>query len=229
MRSDKLDFAPNCRYILLDAPHAARRILSRPWKADSLLDDACGLICFWPTSMGQLVQNSHDLKMLFRQCVDETAGEAAVSTRFKNLRAAAHRFESKVTPLSRGVLSLSAYVLFATKLSVLRKGDKAGKAAAYFLDALSVELVVIWAMMADAGSEALNLIRFLDREDLPIADLCKSVSGFLDRITWLFHHDGCLHSNGHVEYVTEWLRKPHFFAQARVPASVSEELQSLPM
>ena len=60
-------------------------------------------------------------------------------------------------------------------------------------------------------AEALHLIRLMDSEDAQVADLCKEIESFLDRITWLFHEDGCLHVPGHVAYILKWLEKPHFY------------------
>ena len=203
--------APNCRYILRGCPHKARRVLSRPWKADPVLDSVVGLFCHWRDSMGQLVHHSVDLKRLYKECVDECAADSAVSTRFGNLRSAKHRIETEVTPLSRAVLALSAYVLFATKLAVMRRGERQGHAAETFLEALEPTLIVLLGMMADAGSEALTFIRLLDTEEMPMADTCREVDAFLDRITWLFHERGCLTVAGHTACVIDWLSQPHFF------------------
>ncbi len=37
-------FAPNCRFILRDSAHNARRVIQRPWKADEALSDVMGLL-----------------------------------------------------------------------------------------------------------------------------------------------------------------------------------------
>ena len=202
---------PNCRHILYDAPHKARRVLSRPWRADETLGNVVGLFCHWRWSMGQLVHHSHDLKKLYTDCVDATMEDAAASSRFGNLRCAKHRIETEVTPLSRSVLNLSAFILFAVKLGQIRRGEPQGRAADMFLETLCPELIVLLAMMADAGSEALHFIRAMDREGLSLADMTAEMGAFLDRIAWLFHRDGCLHMDGHTAYALQWLSEPHFY------------------
>jgi hypothetical protein len=202
---------PNCKYVLLDCPHKARRVLSRPWKADPVLDSVISLFCHSRDSMGQLIHHSSELRKLYKQCVDETAEDSCVSTRFANLRCAKHRIETEVTPLSRSLLNLSAFILFAVRLSQLRKGEREGKAACVFLESLSPTLVLLLAMMADAGIESLSFIRMMDTEELPVSDLALEVQGFLDRVTWLFHQGGCEKVPGHTQFALEWLSTPHFY------------------
>jgi len=205
---------PNCRWFLYDCAHKARRILSRPWKADEVLDGVMGMFCHWSDSMAQLIQHSHDLKLIFQESVEATSGDAILSTKFKNLRSAKHRFETQITPASRVVLGIDAYLLFAVKVSVIRKGEREGRAAVAFLNAFSTggdgKTFILLAMMADAGVEALVLIRFMDTGDMVIEDLCAEIEAFLDRIVWLFHHGGCFKIAGHTAYALEWLSKPHF-------------------
>ncbi len=205
---------PRCRFLLRDGAHKARRILSRPWSACAILGDLVGLTCHWKDSMGQLIHHSTELKKLYAQCVEECDHESAVSTRFANMRCAKHRLETHITPLSRAVLNFSAYILFAVKLAVLRKGEREGRAAEVFLTALKergASMLLLLAMMADAGNEALHLIRYMDKEDFETADLCTHVEGFLDSIAWMFHRAGVFVIPGHCAYALEWLTKPHFF------------------
>ena len=44
-----------------------------------------------------------------------------------------------------------------------------------------------------------------------MAEICVAIDAFLDRITWLFHHNGIFQIEGHITFILEWLKKPHFF------------------
>eukprot|EP00975_Prorocentrum_lima_P005417 1171008-Prorocentrum_lima.AAC.1 len=51
-------FAPNCKHILLDSAHSARRILSRPWENDVVLDRIMQIFCHGRHSPAQLISHS---------------------------------------------------------------------------------------------------------------------------------------------------------------------------
>ena len=207
-------FLPNCRFTLHDSAHKARRILSRPWATDEVMDAIVQLFVSHRDSLSQLVHHSHDLKRLYQVCCTEAAvgdtADAAVSAVFGNLRSAKHRIESLATPLSRQILNLSGMLLFAVRLSVKRHGEREGRAADTFLRTLHVRILILAAMMADGGQESLHLIREMDQETMSTTDVNISVGRFLDRIAWLFHEDGALSIPGHTSYVLQWLRQPHF-------------------
>jgi len=98
---------PNCLQILRDAAHSSRRVLSRLWKADPVLNHA------WTFFMliASLIQWSGDLRNLYQECVNEST-DSAVDTKFQHLRAAKHRIETWLTPMSRTILNpASALVL----------------------------------------------------------------------------------------------------------------------
>ena len=171
--------------------------------------------------MAQLIHHSYDLKKLYHECVAECEG--AVTTKFGNLRSAKHRIESEVTPLSRSILNISGLILFACKLAVIRKGEREGIAAETLLSTLCVEVLLLLAMMADAGSEALALIRMMDREGLVVIELVKEAIAFLDRITYLFHHDGVLQTESHTAYIIDWLSKPTFYVVGGVGRCIGGE------
>ena len=86
---------------------------------------------------------------------------------------------------------------------------------AAWLTSLTLETIIIAAMMADAGTVVLNLIREFDTENLELSDMCAAVQRFLDKIWWLYHDSGIFSIAGHTAFVLEWLTKPHFFAVGR--------------
>ena len=210
-RLEETVLTPQCKHILRDSAHSARRILSRLWKSDTVLSDLFGMVCQWPNSIGQLIMHSGELQDLYLSCQRECENDAGVSTAFAHLRSAKHRIETHVAPLSRVVLSISAVILFAVKLQEIRTGEREGKAAGAFLKMVCPLSLLVLAMMADAAFESLGLIRHLDSENVSVADMATHIQQFLDRVAWLFCSDGVLHVSGHTSFILEWLRKPHFF------------------
>ena len=82
--------------------------------------------------------------------------------------------------------------------------DGAGKAGHAFLERITGELWLFAAMMSDAAAETMNLIRFLDDENLSTVDLCERVEHYLAHITWMFFNRGVFTINGHVAFIVRW-------------------------
>jgi len=97
---------PNCDHTLRDAAHSARRLLSRLFNADPVMANV------WKFFMAitSIIHWSDELRKLYQECT-EASGDAAVTTKFQLLRAAKHRIESWLTPLSRAVLDPSGELL----------------------------------------------------------------------------------------------------------------------
>ncbi len=100
--------------------------------------------------MGQLIHHSLELKNLYAECTQASA-ECPVAAKFHHLRAAKHRVETFMTPLSRSVLGLTALLAFATKVGIKRRGRREGVAAEVFLNSMNPHLVLLAALMADVG------------------------------------------------------------------------------
>jgi len=92
----------NCSFVLRDSAHCARRFMSRLWKADSELDFTWKYFMLLAT----LIQWSGDLRTLYTECCEE-ADDGATSSRFTHMRAAKHRIETWLSPLSRSILEPS--------------------------------------------------------------------------------------------------------------------------
>jgi hypothetical protein len=92
----------NCTFILRDSAHSARRIMSRLWKADSELDYNWKFFMLLAT----LIQWSGDLRTLYTECCSD-ADDGATSSNFSHMRAAKHRIETWLSPLSRSILEPS--------------------------------------------------------------------------------------------------------------------------
>eukprot|EP00439_Symbiodinium_sp_Y106_P057391 s6343_g8.t1 len=126
--------------------------------ADDYLDTLVTSLVTGRSSITQLIQHSFDFKQWYAEATGASKSKA-VSTSFKTLRAALHRYESLVTPLSCFVLDLEAILSVAMRIARERSGEQAGRSAASFLAAVEPEMLLTAAMLADAGDEGLQLIR----------------------------------------------------------------------
>ena len=169
-----------------------------------------GIFHRWRSSMGQLIYHSIELRSMYEECVQSTIDDSAVSTAFRHLRAAKHRIETYMTPLSRSVLNITALLAFATKLGMVRRGKPEGDAADVFLTIMNAQIILLAGMMADAGQEVLSLVRLFDTEGLSTTSMCRALGDFMNRIQWLFVQQGCFEVNGHTKFVSTWLLSPHF-------------------
>ena len=95
--------------------------------------------------------------------------------------------------------------------SILRKGEREARVSLAFLQALCPVMLLTAAMMCDGAVAVMVLIRLFDTEEAPLAELCSTMEDLLDRISWLFHRGGCFEAPGHVTFIVEWLRTPHFY------------------
>ena len=68
------------------------------------------------------------------------------------------------------------------------------------------EMTLALAMMADAGEENLELVRFLGREMVPTMENAYECQRFLERVTVLFERQGCL-GCGHTAFTLRVLEK----------------------
>ncbi len=169
------------------------------------------MFCHDSNSPSQLIQHSFELRHVYKKCCAKHTLDAAVSTVFGNLRAAKHRIETYVRPLSRCILNITALIAFCNSVSIMRKGTNPGKACAAFLMHLTMEIILIAAMMADAGAEVMALIRIFDTELVITAVMVEAIYDFLNRITWLFYEGGVFVVDGHTKFILGWAQSQHFF------------------
>jgi len=104
------------------------------------------------------------------------------------------------------VLSIFAITRTAQQIVRLRAGKDEAKSASHFLAWLSTEKLVILAMLADAGVEALILTRAVDKEDVASEDLPFLLRGLMQRITMMFVDGGAVEL-GHTKWLLEALRQ----------------------
>jgi len=161
---------PGYRLTIRDKAHEFRRILSRPWHADPTLDAIITSVVAGPNSICQLVQHSDDFRSWYAQA-SATSCTKVISSNFKNLRADLHRYESLVSPLSRFILGIGAMLAVSRRICEDKAGTRPGQCAAHLMKALDAELVLSIGLLADAGDEALEVIRCLDQTHVDSAEL----------------------------------------------------------
>lgn len=99
--------------------------------------------------------------------------------------------------------------------------DGAGKAAHAFLQHITGELWLFAAMMSDGACETMNLIRFLDDENVSTVELCDRVQQFLAHVTWLFFAGGVFLIDGHTSFIVRWYENAaHHFVVGGVGRSI---------
>ena len=174
---------PNVGIVLRDKAHASRRILSRPWKADSYLTEVMDMIASGPDCPAQMIQRSEDIKSQFLLILEAHDP----SNKTQNLRAAKHRFESFQKPLGRTIRLFLPIHELMVRLAV-RGRETLAKRAKTWLTSISEQpsRLVMAAMLADAADEAMALTRFCDSEGMDVSELPAQISSFLDRVTTLF-------------------------------------------
>ena len=97
----------HAHHVLRDGAHSARRFLSRLFRASARLSYTFDLFF----AIASIIQWSDDLRQMYSQCTAEST-DAATSTAYQHLRAAKHRIESWLAPLSRCLLDPSGECQF---------------------------------------------------------------------------------------------------------------------
>ena len=160
------------RVIACDKAHGVRRVTSRPWFKDALLETIMNTFILGEDAVASLIQYSGELKLWFQRYVEEEAEK--VGGCVQSLTLAKHRFDSCQKPLGRCCLHLCAVMAFAISVAKNRSSEKAGRAMVAFLTWVTPFHWVCLAMLADAGDEAIQLIRVFDEEH---ADKCYAPIG----------------------------------------------------
>ncbi|CAE8641554.1 unnamed protein product [Polarella glacialis] len=214
----QMKVTPNLRFVVRDKPHASRRLTSRPWGADEVLNEIIVMFCRGRGSVARLVQNSVEVRRVFVGFVKTTKG--AVKTVVANMRAAGHRFESMQKPLGRSCFHIHACI--KTALHIMRaRTDDSSKRAKAWLSWINSEKCLLAAMMADASDQSLQFTRILDNEQMDPAILASEVHSYVASITTLFGDQAkCLTVFGYTSVMLETLRTPVIWQIGNVTHSV---------
>ena len=201
---------PQHKLIIRDRAHAARRTLSRPWHADVYLDTVVQSMTTGAHSIGQLIQRSDDFRAWYAEATERSSSKTCSSS-FRNLRAALHRYETLVTPLSRIALDPESIVSTAARIAEQRVGQHPGRVALQFLQAVNPEMLLSVALLADAGDEALQVVRVFDAAQPDPAMASRTFKDFVMRVQGLFLDEQVLTTPGHTQAMLDWLSTPHVF------------------
>ena len=188
-----------------DKCHGVRRVTSRPWAADALLAEVMDGFILSPGSPTCLCKNSADFRIWFQRLREELVEK--YGTHIKSLSLAKHRFDSTQKPLGRTVLNFRAYMGMAIKIERVRKGTDEQKCMRIFLCWVTVKKCMILAMLADAGDEAVMLVRVFDEEQADASEIAHVVWHFIKHIKYLFVDAGCL-SSGYTQFMLKQLCDP---------------------
>ena len=143
---------PNLKVINRDKPHGARRIVSRTFKCDPVLNNLVDKVFM---SSVQQIHFSDVVRHVYAQNVRAMQFTPLWKEMSEKFSAAKHRFDTWSMPFAKVYLTLEAVVRTA-QLHEERKHEKVGHAGRTFLDLLSEETVVLMGMLADAGGEICN-------------------------------------------------------------------------
>ncbi len=165
------------------------RKTTRPWSADEKLNE----VCSWVMRFLTIIRNSDVFQERFQELVKSIQNNPApdAAGKIRSVRAAKHRMESCQTPLGRFVLYLDAMLTLTCEIVVLRRDKDDGKTVADFLDFLTDSNLVLVAMLADAGDEPTQHLRFFDRESYDIGRIGACCAECQHRLDYLFMRGNC--------------------------------------
>ena len=205
-----LCFMPNLLHILRDKAHAIRKLMTRPWTIDPTLQNIMELFVTGRNSLLHMIEGSLDFKMWLKELSAKNTTKE-ISSVFGAVRAAKHRFESYLSPMSRFVTDFDAFLAVAVKISILRHDTVPGQNARFFLETINIEMLIMIALLCECGDECLALLRIYDVEAPDSASTVKIIRNFLDRIAYLFLKKGVLKTGGFLKYMLNNLKNVRTF------------------
>ena len=129
-------------------------------------------------------------------------------TGIRDIASSKHRYDSHQKPFGRGCIYWPALVITAQQILDERgTAHSAGDRALQFLTHIDAEVMLCFAMMADAGDECLILVRFLESESFDKSMLAPELDTFMHRIKILFNEKQCL-STGYTKHMLSILKNP---------------------
>ena len=126
-----------------------------------------------------------------------------------NLRAAKHRFETYQKPLGRSCRLVRALMRWVIRKAMHIATLNYGYAVA-FLVWISELRYVLAGMMADVADELMGLLRFLDKEDVPLHEMNYRLNMFVSKIWWLLGDGMHILKQGYTKHVIEVLLSEPF-------------------
>ena len=174
-----------------------RRLLSRAWNADPVLkhlfDSFVGA-----GSMTQLIDNSPVFKAMWQKT--QAYNRVITGKGLRSLSASQVRFSSHGKPLGRMCLFIESIIVVAVQIVEIRgRTENSGAKAAWFLENIDADKVLLLSMMADGADEVSGLLRLCDK-GLDTADLLQHVGDFVSKVDFLFGRQGVFHVLGFTEF-----------------------------
>ena len=205
---------PGVKQVCRDRAHAARRVISRPFKASAEIWDVFQALIWGNASMPATIQSSDVLRKVFNQYVKDMGGD-----RVQSMSLCKQRFDSHQKATGRLILWLRPTIKTAIYATVYRHNLRDGERGALFLRSLSEERVLLLAMVADFTDEATSIIRLMDSEAGDVATHNIELDVFASRVKHLFIDEHATRS-GYTMFALESLKTPivtgqnHFSADA---------------
>ncbi|CAL1159375.1 unnamed protein product [Cladocopium goreaui] len=196
---------PGVKQVCRDRAHAARRVISRPFKASAEIWDVFQALIWGNASMPATIQSSDVLRKVFNQYVKDMGGD-----RVQSMSLCKQRFDSHQKATGRLILWLRPTIKTAIYATVYRRNDRDGERAAFFLRSLSEERVLLLAMVADFTDEATRIIRLMDSEAADVATHNIELDVFASRVKHLFIDEHATKS-GYTMFALESLKTPIAF------------------
>jgi len=193
--AERTALLPNLKYRNRDRAHASRRVVQRPWFADTYFTDIyvrfVGKLSFMHT-----IQHSYVQKLNYQE--HQGALPERILLIQRDLSLARHRFDSCSKPLAVECLTMHALTMTAVQAYTEHKHEVPGKSALRHLQSITgpdgLERCLQLAMLGDACDEGLQFTRFNDSERADPAELEAQIATFLKRIKLLFIERQALHT-----------------------------------
>ena len=122
---------PSLKLVGRDKTHASRRVLTRPWRADTYLSDCYDTVLMNKDSIISIIRNSDEIADWFAAAVQEC--ELGIGGKIRSMSFKRHRFDSQSKPLARFVLFFDAVLSIACTVHHHRGNTKPGIAATKFM------------------------------------------------------------------------------------------------
>ena len=137
--------------------------MSRAYKAVPFLRELMFVILWSKASIVCLIQHSDVLTVWFRNNREKMT--KVIGHAMRNMSFARQRYDSTQRPVGRTVLNFEAIIMTAITIVSVRRTQTETRAAAIFLAFITEERIVTLGMMADAGDETIQIVRYGDSED----------------------------------------------------------------
>ena len=117
------------------------------------------------------------------------------------------------------ILLFEAVLMCAIEIAENRAGKPEAASAITFLEYISVERLMLFAMLGDAGDEAYQLTVSVESEDFDIANVGSFISSFVAAIDTLFNQRNAIMC-GYTKFMTNFLQTPRTFVVRGVPKTL---------